>query len=74
MSRLLDILVAASLLLLLMPAVLLVQVALASNNRRLHIGLQRSSFDKLPLLFQVLQGRLTIREWLRLMAYAAWRE
>lgn len=72
MLRLLDMSVAASLLLLLMPAVLLVQVALASNNRRLHIGLQRSSFDRLPLLFQVLRGRLTIREWLRLMAYPVW--
>lgn len=63
MARLLDVIVATSLLLLLGPSVLVIYAALALNKRPVTAGLQRFSLDKLPLLFQVLQGTLTIREW-----------
>jgi len=67
MLRLLDISVAAVLVVLLLPSILIVQAVLAvgsaSVQRRLHLGLHLAGFDTFSLLWRVLQGRLTLREW-----------
>ncbi len=72
MARVADIIVAAFLLLLLLPNMLFIQVALALNKKSVTAFLQQSSLDKLPLLVQVLQGKLTIREWWRPLTSEAW--
>ncbi len=68
MARAVDLIIAYVLLLLLTPSVLVIHAALALNKGPVTAGLQRFNLDKLPLLFQVLQGRLTTREWWRLIS------
>ena len=68
MSRAVDITVAAALIVLLGPSLLLIQAASAVGGESVQRGLRRLKLDNLPLLYRVLQGRLTVREWWRLVS------
>lgn len=65
MGRSVDIIAAAALFLFLWPAIVGVQIVIAAEGDSARRRLRPLRLENLPLLWRVLQGRLTLGEWWR---------
>ncbi len=63
MVRLLDISIAITLVVLFLPVLVLMQGLLALNRKSVMLVMRQFQLDKLPLLFRVAKGRMSLREW-----------